>query len=71
MADVSWPGRFEILHPQGECWVLDIAHNPEATRTLAEMVNVLPLPRPVVLLLSILGDKPWSQMLAPLLASAL
>ena len=69
MADVSWPGRFEILHPQGECWVLDIAHNPEATRTLAEMVNVLPLPRPVVLLLSILGDKPWSQMLAPLLAS--
>ena len=70
MADVSWPGRFEILRPQGKCWVLDIAHNPEATRTLAEMVNVLPLPRPVVLLLSILGDKPWSQMLAPLLASA-
>jgi len=70
MADVSWPGRFEILEPEGECWVLDIAHNPEATRTLAEMVNVLPLPRPVVLLLSILGDKPWSQMLVPLLASA-
>ncbi|MGB5673891.1 MAG: Mur ligase family protein, partial [Gemmatimonadota bacterium] len=36
MADVSWPGRFEILEPEGECWVLDIAHNPEATRTLAE-----------------------------------
>lgn len=70
MADVSWPGRFEIMHPQGECWVLDIAHNPEAIRTLADMVNVLPLPRPVVVLLSILGDKPWSQMLAPLLASA-
>jgi dihydrofolate synthase/folylpolyglutamate synthase len=70
MADVSWPGRFEVLNPKGECWVLDIAHNPEATRTLAEMVNVLPVPRPVVMLLSILGDKPWAQMLAPLLASA-
>lgn len=69
MTDVSWPGRFEILDLQGECWVLDIAHNPEATRTLAEMLADLPLPRPVVLLLSILGDKPWSQMLAPLLAS--
>ena len=70
MAEVSWPGRFEVLSPRGECWVLDIAHNPEATRTLAEMVDALPLPRPVVLLLSILGDKPWSEMLHPLLTSA-
>jgi dihydrofolate synthase/folylpolyglutamate synthase len=70
MAAVSWPGRFEVLNPEGECWVLDIAHNPEATRTLAEMVEDLPLPRPVVLLLSILGDKPWSEMLFPLLNSA-
>jgi dihydrofolate synthase/folylpolyglutamate synthase len=70
MAEVSWPGRFEVLNPQGECWVLDIAHNPAATRTLAQMVDTLPLPRPVVLLLSILGDKPWSEMLPPLLTAA-
>jgi dihydrofolate synthase/folylpolyglutamate synthase len=70
MADVSWPGRFEVVNPQGECWVLDIAHNPAATRTLAQMVDTLPLPRPVVLLLSILGDKSWSEMLPPLLTTA-
>ncbi len=68
MVDVSWPGRFEIMNPRGEFWVLDIAHNPEATGTLADLLISLPLPRPVVLLLSILGDKPWSEMLAPLLA---
>lgn len=70
MAEVSWPGRFEVVNPQGECWVLDIAHNPAATRALAEMVTALPLPRPVVLLLSILGDKSWSEMLPPLLTAA-
>jgi dihydrofolate synthase/folylpolyglutamate synthase len=70
MAEVAWPGRFEVLNREGGCWVLDIAHNPESTRTLAEMVDDLPLPRPVVLLLSILGDKPWSEMLLPLLNSA-
>ena len=70
MAEVSWPGRFEVVNPQGECWVLDIAHNPAATRTLAQIVDTLPLPRPVVLLLSILGDKSWSEMLPPLLTAA-
>jgi dihydrofolate synthase/folylpolyglutamate synthase len=67
MADLTWPGRFELMSPGGESWVLDIAHNPEATKALAELVSQLPLPRPVVLLLSILGDKAWSQMLDPLL----
>ena len=70
LADVAWPGRFEVLKVRGQTWVLDIAHNPEATRTLARLTKDLPLPRPVVLLLSILGDKSWPQMLEPLLEAA-
>ncbi len=65
-----WPGRFEVIDLGGECWVLDIAHNPEASRILAGLIQDLPLPRPVVLLLSILGDKPWADMLGPLLVGA-
>ncbi len=68
MASVDWPGRFEILRPHGESWVLDIAHNPEAARVLADLLQRLPLPRPLVLLISILGDKPLSEILDPLLA---
>ena len=69
-AEVVWPGRFEALRVGGESWVLDIAHNPAATRALAQVTKALPLPRPVVLVLSILGDKSWSQMLQPLLEIA-
>lgn len=62
-----WPGRFEVLVRQGQSWVLDIAHNPAASGILGRLVGALPLPRPVVFLVAILGDKPWSEMLHPLL----
>jgi dihydrofolate synthase / folylpolyglutamate synthase len=67
LAAVRWAGRFEVFEASRGCWVLDIAHNPEATRNLAALIEQLPLPRPLVLLLSILGDKPWREMLGPLL----
>ena len=69
MRRVTWPGRFEILSSRGGAWVLDIAHNPQAVETLASLLKTLDLPRPLVLLLSILGDKPWTEMLEPLLAA--
>ena len=68
MGRAIWPGRFEVLSSRGGGWVLDIAHNPQAVETLATMLKTLDLPRPLVLLLSILGDKPWTEMLDPLLA---
>jgi len=67
MRAAFWPGRFEVLTWQGESWVLDIAHNPAAARILGQLVEALPLPRPVVFLVAVLGDKPWSEMLDPLL----
>ena len=49
--------------------MLDLAHNPAAIKVLADLVDALPLPRPVVFLVAILGDKPWEAMLEPLLAA--
>lgn len=69
MRAAVWPGRFEILTRQGESWVLDIAHNPAAARILGQLVDALPLPRPVVFLVAVLGDKSWSEMFDPLLNS--
>jgi len=66
MRTAVWPGRFEVLERQGQLWVLDIAHNPAAARNLGQLVDALPLPHPVVFLVAILGDKPWSEMLDPL-----
>ena len=70
MSDAPLPGRFETLTRRGRFWVLDIAHNPAAIKVLADLVNDLPLPSPVVFLVGILGDKPWAAMLDPLLAAA-
>jgi dihydrofolate synthase/folylpolyglutamate synthase len=66
-ATVTWPGRFEVLEGPDGTWVLDIAHNPAAVEHLAELLESLPVPRPIVLLLSVLGDKAWPEMLDRLL----
>lgn len=61
-------GRFEVLAAAEGTWVLDIAHNPAAVQVLANLLAAVPPPRPVVFLVAILGDKPWGEMLDPLLA---
>lgn len=67
---VSWPGRLQI-EPRGDRrWVLDVAHNPAGVEALAQALTSLDLPEPLVLVIAILGDKPWAEMLPPLLALA-
>lgn len=68
---VRWPGRFEIRSTARGTWVLDIAHNPAAATALAELLVALPVPRPIVLVVAILGDKAWREMLDPLLSTSL
>jgi dihydrofolate synthase/folylpolyglutamate synthase len=70
LAAVRWPGRFELLSADGGTWVFDIAHNVAAATNLAVLLRTTALPEPLVLLVAILGDKPWPEMLGPLLASA-
>lgn len=64
---VRWPGRFQVEEEPDGTWVYDIAHNPAAAEVLAEIVRSSRLPRPVVLLAAVLGDKEWPAVLAPLL----
>jgi len=66
VAAVRWPGRAQILHEDGRTWVLDVAHNPAGVAALAATLETLSLPRPVVLVVGILGDKDWGAMLPPL-----
>lgn len=67
LAAVRWPGRFQVLErPEGTV-VLDVAHNPAGARALEETLRRIPLPEPIVGLIGILGDKPWREMLQPVL----
>jgi dihydrofolate synthase/folylpolyglutamate synthase len=76
VAVVRWPGRFEIVRDEapeagGATRVYDIAHNEAAGRMLAGQIERAvgrgELPRPVVLLTAVLGDKDWRAVLGPLL----
>lgn len=69
VAQASWPGRLEVLGP-GPRVVLDGAHNPHASRVLAEaLTRDLPRGR-LVLVLGILGDKDARSILADLVPLA-
>jgi len=64
--DVRWPGRLQIESGPGGSWVFDVAHNTAAAHALAESLPHLGLPKPLVLLMGIQGDKNWRTMLPPL-----
>jgi dihydrofolate synthase/folylpolyglutamate synthase len=69
-ASVRWPGRLQVERMRGATWIFDVAHNPAGVASLAASLDALDLPRPVVLVTAILGDKEWAEMLPPLLARA-
>jgi dihydrofolate synthase / folylpolyglutamate synthase len=70
LAEVRWPGRLQVERLGDELWLLDVAHNAAGIEALAATLARLELPRPIVLLIGILGDKDWNAMLPPLLALA-
>lgn len=64
---VRWPGRLQVEELRGTTWLLDVAHNAAGARTLADSLDRLDLPRPLVLVFAALGEKDWRSMLTPLL----
>lgn len=70
IAGVMWPGRLQIERRRDRTWVLDVAHNPGAVDALAQGLASLDLETPLALVVAIMGDKPWLEMLPPLLALA-
>lgn len=66
VASVKWPGRGQIRRI-GEClFIFDVAHNVAGVEACVRVLADLAPPRPIVLLVGILGDKDWSRMLPPL-----
>lgn len=54
------PGRFQLIEPRiaGELtWILDVAHNPDAARVLAENLRALPCTGHTLAVCGILADK--------------
>jgi dihydrofolate synthase/folylpolyglutamate synthase len=64
---VNWPGRSQVVRLDGQAWLFDVAHNLAGAQALASVLDGLTLPRPVILLTAVLGDKDWRAILPPLL----
>jgi len=67
---VEYHGRDEIEVIDGLTWLFDVAHNTAGIRSLVDTVDQLELPRPLVALVGVLGDKDWRSMLPPLFSRA-
>ncbi|MGH7754528.1 MAG: bifunctional folylpolyglutamate synthase/dihydrofolate synthase [Gemmatimonadales bacterium] len=53
------PGRFDM---RGR-WIFDVAHNPDGMAALVDTLDLVAPPRPIHVLVSVLGDKDWRSML--------
>jgi dihydrofolate synthase / folylpolyglutamate synthase len=67
MESVRHPGRMQREVRGTTTWLFDIAHNPAGASALAVALGSERLPRPIVAVVGILGDKDWRGMLEPLL----
>lgn len=63
---VRWPGRVQIERRPDGVWLFDAAHNPAGIDSLVAVLGQLSLPDPLVLLIGVMGDKEWPQMLPAL-----
>jgi dihydrofolate synthase/folylpolyglutamate synthase len=67
---VVHPGRDQMEVVDGKTWFFDVAHNTAGVLSLVDTVDRLDLPRPLVALVGVLGDKDWRSMLPPLFSRA-
>jgi dihydrofolate synthase/folylpolyglutamate synthase len=67
VAGVHWPGRFQWEWIEDQSWIFDVAHNPSGVAALVRALSALPVPRPIVAVVGIMGDKDWGGMLESLL----
>jgi dihydrofolate synthase/folylpolyglutamate synthase len=56
LSRVSLPGRFQVIPGEPE-WILDVAHNPDAARSLAASLAARPSAGRTIAVCGILGDK--------------
>ena len=74
-ANVTWPGRFQVLRRENTMWILDGGHNPEAARNFARIFSASPFAlEDPVFILGVMADKDYRAILnelAPLLRRVL
>ena len=66
---VSVAGRFEVVAPRGvhaPTWILDVAHNPDAARVLADNLRSTPIAGRTLGLCGVLADKDAAGVVAAL-----
>ena len=68
MASVAYHGRDEIARIGERTWLFDVAHNTAGIASLVDTIDRLDLPRPLVAVVGVLGDKDWRTMLPSLLS---
>ncbi len=66
VAGARHSGRDQVETIDGRTWIFDVAHNTAGIHSLVDTLDRLDLPRPLVALVGVLGDKDWRQMLPPL-----
>jgi dihydrofolate synthase/folylpolyglutamate synthase len=70
VGSVFWPGRIQVARLRDRTWVFDVAHNVAGVQALAAALHEMALPRPLISLVGVLGDKDWRGMLGPLEAAS-
>ena len=68
IASVVYHGRDEVARIEGRTWLFDVAHNTAGIMSLVDTIDRLDLPRPLVAIVGVLGDKDWRSMLPALLS---
>ena len=59
LADVHIPGRFQRIGP----YIFDVAHNPDGAAVVAQTIAGVRPREPVVVVLCVLRDKDWREMI--------
>ena len=63
LAEVSWPGRMEVMHRNPDV-ILDGAHNPHGTAALIRSLKALYGDRPLSFVYTSMADKDYAASLA-------
>lgn len=67
LANVVWPGRFDVRRKHGKTVIIDGAHNPEAARALAQTFKASPFSKkPVRWVIGMMRDKDVRNVLKPI-----
>jgi dihydrofolate synthase/folylpolyglutamate synthase len=66
VAAVEHHGRNQIEVIDGRVWLFVVAHNVAGMDSLVDTIDILDLPRPLIALVAVLGDKDWRSMLSSL-----